>query len=93
MEIIITLKDDTKLKFNRNPEDLRKARLNKEIILLFAGLYMFSGKIRRRPGPDEDTFIIYEDEGPIGGECRFTDVLSWCYAPKTLEQKGGCSCR
>ena len=27
MEIIITLKDNTKLKFNRNPEDLRKARL------------------------------------------------------------------
>lgn len=93
MVIKITLKDDTKLKFNRNPEDLRKALLNKEIILLSAGLYMFSGKIRRRPGPDEDTFIIYPDEGPIGDEFRFTDVLSWCYAPKTLKQKGGCSCR
>ena len=89
MKIIITLNDNTKLKFDRNPEDLRKARLNKEIILLFPSFDMFSGQIRRRPELDEDTFIIYPDEGPIGGECCFTDVLSWCYAPKTLKQKGG----
>lgn len=81
MEIIITLKDNTKLKFNRKPEDLRKARLNKEIVLLFPGLKMFTGKIRRRPYPDEETFIIYPDEGPIGGECSFNNIISWCYAP------------
>lgn len=89
MEIIITFKDNTKLKFNRCSEDLRKARLNKEIILLFHDFRMFSGQIRRRPDPDEDTFIIYPDEGPIGGECCFADILSWCYAPKTWIQKGG----
>ena len=89
MEIIIELKDGTKLKFNRYPKNLRNARLNKEIILLFRDFNMFSGKIRRRPGPDEDTFIIYPDEGSIGGECSFSDVLLWCYAPKTLVQGGG----
>ena len=89
MEVIITFKDDTNLTFKRNPEDLRKARLNKEIILLFPNLKIFTGKIRRRPDPDDDTVIIYPDEGPIGGEVRIKDIIAWCYAPKTWNQEGG----
>lgn len=87
MEIKITLKDNTKLKFDRKPEDLRKALLNKEIVLLFPDFNMFVGKLRRRPDLDEETFIIYPDEGPIGGECRFDYIVSWCYAPKTWIKK------
>ncbi len=89
MEVIITLTDNTKLTFKRNPADLRKARLNKEIILLFPNLKIFTGKIRRRPDPDDDTVIIYPDEGPIGGEVRIKDITAWCYAPKTWNQEGG----
>lgn len=88
MDFIITFNDNTKLKFNRQPEDLRKARLNKEIVLLFPDFSMFSGKLRHRPDLDEDTFIIYPDESsPIGGECSFNGFVSWCYAPKTWSKK------
>ena len=89
MEVIITFTDNKKLTFKRNPADLSKARLNKEIILLFPNLKIFTGKIRRRPDPDDDTVIIYPDEGPIGGEVRIEAITAWCYAPKTWNQEGG----